>query len=304
MIQKQFPHIRVKKGDSLQYLGMELDRLHDGSVQLSMKAYTEKIVTEWSDTIGWKASKRAVTPALNTLFEEDTTSPFLNEKNSVIFHTFTAKGLYLAKRTRSDILTVISILCGRVREPRESDMMILDRVYQYLNGSADLSVVFKGNQPLDIVIYSDASFLSRPTDMMSRTGCLVMVNGGTVATMSNWQKLITKSSTGAEFVALTEATSYALFIREWLSYQQQLVPKIKIMCDNQSVLALLRANHAGVRGTKHLKVRYFFIRQHVLSNEIELVWCKTKDMLADIFTKPVTGQLFKDLISRILRLSV
>ena len=72
-------------------------------------------------------------------------------------------------------------------------------------------------------------------------------------------------------------------------------------CDNQSVLALLKANHAGVKGTKHLKVRYFFIRQHVLSEEIELVWCKTKDMLADIFTKPVTGQLFKDMIARILK---
>ena len=137
--------------------------------------------------------------------------------------------------------------------------------------------------------------------MMSRTGCNPKPNGGVVATLSNWQKLITKSSTGAEFIALTEAVSYALFIREWLSFQQRLVPKIRIYCDNQSVLALLRANHANVKGTKHLKVRYFFIRQHVLSDEIELVWCQTKDMLADIFTKPVTGQLFKDMIVRVLK---
>ena len=125
---------------------------------------------------------------------------------------------------------------------------------------------------------------------------MVMVNGGVVSTLSNWQKLITKSSTGAEFIALTEAVSYALYIWEWLSFQQRLVPEMRMFCDNQSVLALLRANHAGVKGTKHLKVRYFFIRQQMLSDKIELVWCQTKDILADIFTKPVTGQLFKDMI--------
>ena len=39
----------------------------------------------------------------------------------------------------------------------------------------------------------------------------------------------------------------------------------------------------------------------MLSGEIEVVWCQTKDMLADIFTKPVTGQLFKDMVARILK---
>ena len=149
-------------------------------------------------------------------------------------------------------------------------------------------------------IYSDASYMTRQSDMMSRTGVMVLVNGGVVATQSNWQKLITKSSTGAEFIALTEAVSYGLFLREWLKFQQRRVPRIKIFCDNQLVMALLSANHTGIKATKHLKVRYFFIRQHVLLGEIEIVWCKTTQMLADVMTKPVTGQLFKDMIGRFL----
>ena len=55
---------------------------------------------------------------LETLFDKDVNSPLLDVKQTEIFHTYAAKGLYLAKRTRSDILTVISIVCGRVREPR------------------------------------------------------------------------------------------------------------------------------------------------------------------------------------------
>jgi len=300
LIKQQFKNIRVKHGMSIIYLGMELSRKTNGDVQLGMMEYTEKIISEWRAIREWRVVKKSPTPALETLFEDNEESPLLGDKQRKIFHTFAAKGLYLAKRTRSDILTVISVLCGRVREPRIQDLERLDRVYQYLNNTRNLCVVFDSCKTLEIEIYSDASYMTRPSDMMSRTGVMVMVNGGVVATMSNWQKLITKSSTGAEFIALTEAVSYALYLREWLRYQNRRVPRMKIHCDNQSVLALLKANHTGVKATKHLKVRYFFIRQHVISGEIEIVWCKTIHMIADIMTKPVTGQLFKDMIGRFL----
>ena len=65
---------------------------------------------------------------------------------------------------------------------------------------------------LSVEVYADAAFMARPGDRMSRTGCIMLVNTGVCATMSCWQKLITKSSMGAELIALTEAVSYALFL--------------------------------------------------------------------------------------------
>ena len=100
MILKKFKNIRVKKGDDIIYLGIELSRLQGGSVQISMIEYTEKVVSEWRDMMQWKTEKRAVTPALDTLFEVNTESPFLSDSQREIFHTFTAKGLYLAKEDK------------------------------------------------------------------------------------------------------------------------------------------------------------------------------------------------------------
>jgi len=62
----------------------------------------------------------------------------------------------------------------------------------------------------------------------------------------------------------------------------------------------MESNHTGIKSTKHLQVRYFFVRQHIKSGEIVMVWCRTAEMIADIMTKAVTGQLFKDMIGKIL----
>ena len=79
--------------------------------------------------------------------------------------------------------------------------------------------------------------------MLSRTGVTVIVNGGPVATISQAQKLTTKSTCGAELITLTEAAAWALFMREFLLYQGDKVPAITLYCDNQSVIDLLKANH-------------------------------------------------------------
>jgi ribonuclease HI len=303
MIRQEWKNIRVKSGNDFVFLGMEISRLKDASVQVCASAYEDKIIEGWSVCSGWKdMDKSCPTPATADLFDEEDEKDdsFLNDHDKDNYHSYTAKALYLGKRTRCDILTVISVLAGRVREPRLSDLKRLDRVYRYLNGNRNLCIVFKGNMKLCVEVYADVAFMARPGDRMSRTGCIVLVNGGVCATMSCWQKLITKSSTEAELIALTEAVAYALYFIEWLKFQRKDIPEVKIYQDNQSVLALLNSNHTGIKSTKHLQVRYFFIRQHIKSGEVVMIWCKSSDMIADILTKAVTGQLFKDMIAKIL----
>ena len=65
--------------------------------------------------------------------KDNADDPFLNDHDKENYHSFTAKALNLGKRTRCDILTVISVLAGRVREPRLTDLKRLDREYQYLD---------------------------------------------------------------------------------------------------------------------------------------------------------------------------
>ena len=133
------------------------------------------------------------------------------------------------------------------------------------------------------------------TDMTSRTGMVILANGGVIATNSSKQKFVTKSSTEAELVSLCDAGSMALYLRQFLELQGMKVPPIVLYQDNKSVMELLSANHHGVRGSKHIQVRYFFVRQHMTTGELIVQWIPTAQMFADIMTKPLIGQLFRNI---------
>jgi hypothetical protein len=68
--------------------------------------------------------------------------------------------------------------------------------------------------------------------------------------------------------------------------------------DNQSAIEILKNNNKHSRA-KHIDIRYHFIRNYVQSGQVKLVYCSTKDMLADIFTKPLRKKLFQRLRYRL-----
>jgi len=298
MVKKQFKRMRVKEGPDYTYLGMQITRRGD-DVVVSMTEYESKILEEWKKMAQWKTDRKAVTPSTADLFIDDSSSPLCDAEKAAHFHTGVAKLLYLSKRTRIDLLTTTSVSAGKVQEPRILNWDVLDRLYAYLNGNRDLTIVFKGGVPLVIDMYGDAAYMVH-NDLMSRSGMIALVNGGCFATLSCKQKFIVKSSTEAEFMTMSEVASMALYVNEFMKFQMENPPVITMYQDNQSVIALLKANNCGLKGSKHIKVRYFFVKQHIESGEIKIMWCGTKDMLADLMTKPLLGQLFKDMIARLL----
>ena len=74
--------------------------------------------------------------------------------------------------------------------------------------------------------------------------------------------------------------------------------KIPIMCDNTSAIAITY-NPVQHSKTKHIDIRYHFIRNHVMKGDVEIYFIPTDDQLADIFTKPSDEKRFKDLVSRL-----
>ena len=288
LIKTSFKDIVVQDKLDLIYLGMKIHRCENYDIEVSMEDYEKKIVE------AWQTDGRAITPGQSNLFDVNKDSVPLDHEMSKEFHTGCAKLLYISKRTRPDILTPTSVLAGRVIQPTEDDRAKLNRVYQYLKTSPYGKLKFKGGKKLDLKIYADAAYMCHD-DMKSRTGMVVLANDGVIATNSSKQKFVTKSSTEAEFVSLCDAGSMALYLRQFLELQGMEVPPIVLYQDNKSVMELLSANHHGVRGSKHIQVRYFFVRQHVATGELVVQWIPTAQMLADIMTKPLIGQLFKDM---------
>ena len=114
----------MSKGHSHSYIGMQVT-VRDGAVTLDMKYYLECILKEHNDL------KVAVTPGGKNGFMVDAEAGKLEEKEKKVFHATVAKLLYLSKRARPDIISVVGFLCTRVREPTIEDQAKLRRVLGY-----------------------------------------------------------------------------------------------------------------------------------------------------------------------------
>lgn len=272
-------------GVPFMHLGVNVQRTENGDVLLSMPQYTRSCV----EAFGVKKGTR--TPAVAELFDIDEDSPLLSTDQAENFHTAVAKLLYLTKRTRPDILVAISWLAGRVRAPSEQDWRKLKRVFEYLSVTLEFGIKFEGGSSIDPKGWGDAAYLCHERSR-SRSGAVVKMCGGVVATGSAKQKMVCKSSTESELVALCGVTTWLIICREFLVHQGHVLPPSIVYQDNQSVLALVKAGKPTSHNTKHIKMRFFFVVQHIEDGEIVLEWCPTGLMIADALTKPLVGELF------------
>jgi len=149
----------------------------------------------------------------------------------------------------------------------------------------------------------DASFAVHP-DMKSHTGATMSLGKGSVVSMSNKQKLNTRSSTEAELVGVDDAMPRILWTRYFMKAQGYDTNPSTLFQDNQSTILLANNGTASSsKRTRHIDIRYYFITDRVKTNEINIEYCPTKEMIGDFFTKPLQGTLFYKLRALVLNLS-
>lgn len=293
-LESVYPGLSVKRGRVFDYLGMTFDYSIAGKVKITMSGYVKEILTTYESITGV-----ATTPAGNNLFMVNDKSTLLLNVEKEYYHSLTAKLLYLGKRVRPDILTAISFLSKRVQAPTEQDLRKLQRVVQYIRGTADKGIILESNHHLSVLAYVDSSF-GVHEDFKSHTGCVIGIGLGPVYAKSNTQKLNTKSSTEAELVGLSDSTTQVIWTRTFLIEQGYSVDAATIYQDNMSTMALVKNGTSNSARTRHIAIRYFFVADRVKSGEIKVQYMPTGEMLADILTKPLQGQLFQRLRDQLL----
>jgi hypothetical protein len=292
MLNQRFGEVKFEISDKLNYLGMEFDFGVPDEVKIKMPGYTKDILDEAA------VEGSVSTPATNDLFVIDKKATLLENRDRESFHTFVAKLLYLAKRTRPDILTAISFLTTRVAAPTADDMSKLMRVLKYLNGTADLGIRLCP-KTLTIEAYADASY-GVHADYKSHSGLCIALGDGPVFTKSSKQKLVSKSSTEAELISLSDGASEVIWCNEFLQSQGYKTQPPVIYQDNIPTMAMVKRGKASNGKGKHINIRYYFIKDRMESGEITLEHKGTEDMLADFFTKPLQGAKFKELRDKIM----
>ena len=127
---------------------------------------------------------------------------------------------------------------------------------------------------------------------------------GAICASSRRQRINTKSSTEAELVGINDVLPQILWTRYFLEAQGYPVQRpTKVYQDNMSTILLGKNGKASSgQRTRHINIRYFFVTDRIAKKEVEMVYCPTGDMVADILTKPLQGSLFKRFRDAILNI--
>jgi hypothetical protein len=261
-----------------------------------MVDYVEKMLADLPE----ETNGEAPSPAANHLFTVDDNQTKVDEKKAQFFHTYVAKTLFLCKRARPDLQTAVAFLCTRVQACDEDDYKKLIRMLQFLRATKDDYLTLSATSLHNVRWWVDASYAVHP-DMKSHTGGAMSLGTGVIYGTSKRQKLNTKSSTEAELVGADDVMPQMLWTLYFLEAQGYKVHDNILYQDNKSAI-LLETNGRGSSGkrTRHINVRYFFIADRVKSNEIRIEYCPTGIMIADYFTKPLQGILFRQLRDMIM----
>jgi hypothetical protein len=204
-----------------------------------------------------------------------------------------AQLLFASARSRKDIQTAVSFLTTRVKQPDEDDWGKLKRLLSYIRGTVYMPLILKADSLSIIKWWVDASCATHG-DCRGHTGAMMPLGRGSIIGISRKQKLNTKSSTECELVGVDDASPQMLWTRYFVEGQGYGVKASILNQDNLSAILLEKNGRASSsKRTKHINVRYFFIKDRIASGEITVEHCPATKMLGGHFTKPLQGTMFR-----------
>ena len=280
-------------------LNMKITRNRtSGTLTLSQEAYVKQLLLEHGYDIN--TVRTTDNPCDNTIANGATShSELLNAKEHSIYRSIIGGLSYAALMTRIDICYAVSFLSRALAAPTQKHLIAAKRILRYLAGTAHYAMVFgsKGTTEQGITAYTDASYGTDPNDCKSTGGGIIKYNGNPIVWFSKKQKSVALSSTEAEWYALCMVVCEAIWVKQWCYevFKAPLAPVI--FCDNQSAIHLSNHDHMHQR-SKHINIKYHYIRDNINNNNIIVKWLPTAKQEADILTKTMVTKQFQALVAK------
>jgi len=262
-------------------LGIHVTRdCEEGWIVLSQQKYLEEVLEHFD-----KANVRPIsTPSLPNHHLVRLPSPEVDAKH---FQRALGALMYLMLGTRPDIAYTVTALGRHAANPGIKHQHTLDRLFRYLHGSSDYKLVYRRGVPggNTILGYVDANWGSDVNDRKSTSGYAFTLSGGAISWSSKKQSAVALSSTEAEYIAGMHAAKEAIWLgRLFVGLQQPSSFPIPLLIDNQLAIAIAKNPEFHDR-TKHIDIRYHFLRHKVESGDITLDYVPTNNQSADVLTK-------------------
>ncbi len=277
------------------YLGMLLTyQQAEQSATLNMKNYIEGCIEEFEQKNPGMITRIVTTPATDNLFrvraKENT--KVLDYEQAKIFHSMVAKLLFLAKRGHPNILLAVSFLTTRVKAPDEDDWKKLIRVLSYLKGTIDMVLTISCQHMDKLKWYIDGSYATHE-DMKGQNGAVLMIGDTVVISRSNKQKVNPRSSTGAEIIAIDDALPTVQWAKSFMKDQGYDLDTVIKEDKNSTILLMKNGRLSSGKRTKHLDIRYFYVKDLIDRGIVSVEHCNTTDCEYIYHQGPIVDMLWR-----------
>ncbi|KAG5875725.1 hypothetical protein JTB14_007660 [Gonioctena quinquepunctata] len=197
-------------GDITCYLGIDVEKDSNGDHFISQRRYIQEII----QTVNLDNAKPSAIPLDSGYYKLKPGEQLENNKN---YQKLIGQLLYVSVNTRPDISSSVSILSRKVSCPNQTDWNELKRVVRYLKGTSHFNLRLSKKELKEPLIgYADADWAEDSLDRQSNSGYIFKMNGGTISWASRKQTVVAISTAESEFVALTEASQEAMWLRNLL----------------------------------------------------------------------------------------
>jgi hypothetical protein len=289
--------------DAFTFLGVQLNKHDDGTVEFLQKGLIEKVLKHCNMT----ECNTKSTPANQTPLGTDADGPSFDR--SFDYASIVGMLMYLSSNSRPDIQFAVHQCARFTHNPKRSHGEAILRICRYLQGTKDRGLCFKPTETLKLDCYCDADFAGLynvenhqdPVCVKSRTGFCLTLGDCPLLWVSKLQTEIALSTTKAEYIALSQAIRELLPMRDLF---QEVGTALKLKCaiptilhstvfeDNNGALSLATSPKISPR-TKHIAVKYHHFRSKIGADKgIIIQRVDTTEQKADIFTKGLGAQQF------------
>ena len=269
-------------GFPAQFIGVNVEK-HKNGLFLHQASFTEKAL----EMFGMMDCRSFDVPAATIRLKKDDDSEPLDAK--VPYRSAVGVLLWLSRNTRPDISFAVMQISRFCDKPSITHWTAVKRIFRYLKGTINYGVPIYKQSPenFQLKIFSDGDYAGDAT-RKSTGGFLVKIGEVTVIWRCILFKSICLSSTESEIVFLSMACQELKWL---LPLMNNVLPSkislpVPVFCDNQGAGAISRNNGVSQR-TKHIDIRHLFCRQAVDEGLAEVKYLSTKEMPADVFTKPL-----------------
>ena len=287
------PTVQVlKEAQPISHLGVSIRLNEDRSLHLSQPAYVSEILELYPPP------KTYSTPCDENFFHKKPMEGEMSEP--VTIHEYLSKLMkimYLATRTRPDLLPVMSGLSTKMKSPVKADLQVLERVVGYIKYTRHFGMHIRVTSMI-LSVYADAGH-GQHLDLRSHTGIQLYLGEleFMVLSKSYKQKQVAKSSTEAELIAAFESLDYALKMRAVLHFLQYKQVTTIVYQDNTSAITIAYMGRlSSSSNCRYMQIKYNYFKSFLEDKTFAMRYLPREGMIADYNASPRVGAPFKKMI--------